>query len=103
MVGLGEQSSSPARAVKIGPDPRMIVPQHLLHRAHVELFIDQNRDAVADGKQRVEIMGYHEYRETQTASQIANQLVELPGRDRVEAGGGLVEEDDIGVEREGAR
>ena len=48
-------------------------------------------------------MGYHEYREAQTAPQVANQSVEIAGRDGIQPGRGLVEEDDFRVEGEGPR
>src|SRR6266446_7862066 len=103
MLGFGKQSSSPARAVEIGLDPRMVVLQHLFQRADADLLIDQNRNAIADRKQRVEVMGYHEYREAQTAPQVANQGIEIAGCDGIEPGRGLVEKDDFRVEREGSR
>src|ERR1700730_11507074 len=103
MLGFGEQSGSPARAVEIGLDPRMFVLQHLFQRADADLLIYQNRNAIADCKQRVEIMGYHEYRQAQTAPQVANQGVEIAGGDGIEPGRGLVEKDDFRVEGERPR
>src|SRR6266478_5804800 len=100
MLGFGEQSSSPARAVEIRLDPRMIVLQHLFQKADADLLIDQNRNAIADRKQRVEVMGNHEYRQAQTASQVANQGVEIAGGDGIEPGCGFVEKDDFRVEGE---
>ena len=82
MLGFGEQSGSPARAVEIGFDPRVIVLKHLFQRSDADLLIDQNRNAIADRKQRVEVMGYHEHRQAQTAPQVANQDVEIAGGHR---------------------
>src|SRR5213593_3619453 len=48
-------------------------------------------------------MGYHENRQAQSALQGAHQLVEVSGADRIEAGGGLIQEYQFGIERERAR
>src|ERR1700730_15452935 len=103
LLAFGEQSGSPARAVEIGLDPRMFVLQHLFQRADSDLLPYQNRNAIEDYKQRVEIIGYDKYRQAQTAPQIANQGVEIAGSDGIEPGRGLVEKDDLRIEREGPR
>src|SRR5206468_3480613 len=50
-----------------------------------------------------EIMGYHENRQAQSTLQGAHQFVEVPGADRVEPRGRLVQEHQFGIERERAR
>src|SRR5437660_7911271 len=102
MSGLRELGGSAARTVEIRLYPRMIVLQHLVQRAHAQLLVDKNRNPVAYGKQCVEVVGHHEYREAQTAPQIANQRVKIAGCDWIEPGGRLVEKDDIRIERKGA-
>ena len=76
----------------------MIVSQQLLQGADADLSVDQHGYPVADREQRVEIMSDHEYGETEAAPQIANQGVEIAGRDRVEPGRGLIEKDDLRIE-----
>ena len=48
ITGLGQQRGSPARTVKIGANPRMIVVQQLLQAANPNLMVDQNSDAITD-------------------------------------------------------
>ena len=83
--GSSERSSS-----EIGPD-----------RDHPPL--PQHRDAVADRVEAVEIVGDHEDGEAERVLQGGDQIVELARADRVEARGRLVEEQQIGVERQRAR
>src|SRR2546429_834650 len=68
-----------------------------------DLTVPQNRDAVAGRIKAVEVVGYHENRQAQSTLQGAHQFVEVPGADRIEPRGRLVEEHQFGIERERAR
>src|SRR5690349_13845948 len=92
-----------ARAVEIGLDPRVWVAHELGDCAYFQSFVDEGRDPVADRVETVEIVRHHEDGEAEAALQVAHQGVELAGADRVEAGGRLVEEEELGIERQGAR
>src|ERR1700739_146272 len=95
MFGFREQCRPPSRTMEIRSDPRMIVLQDLLQRPDAKLLVDQDGDAVADRKEGVEIVSDHEHGEAEATPQVANQDVEIPGGDRIEAGGGLVEKEDF--------
>src|SRR5215207_4531223 len=68
-----------------------------------DLTVPQIGDAVAGRIKAVEIVGYHENRQAQSALQGAHQLVEVPGADRIEPRGRLVQKHQFGIERERAR
>ena len=81
----------------------MGLPQHDLHRSFDQyLLVGENGDTVADRMQAVQIVGDHEDRQSQRRAQSQDQLVERRRADRIEAGRGLVEEQDLGIERERA-
>ena len=86
---------APARAVEVFPDPGMIVLQKFRHRADLDLLVHEHGDTVADRRQTVQIVGHHEDGQAQALLQAANQLVEGGGADRIEAGGRLVQEQDL--------
>ena len=52
--------------------------------------------------QRIEIVGDHDHGQAEAALQAADQPVERRGADRIEAGGRLVQEQDLRIERERA-
>jgi hypothetical protein len=92
-----------AGAVKIGGDPGVIDAKHLVHRAgHQNLLLGQHRDAVAGGVQGVKVMRYKKDRQAQRLLQRPDQGVELGRADRVKAGGGFIQKQDLRVERQGA-
>ena len=64
--------------------------------------VRERGDPVADQPQAVEVVGDHEHGQPQCLLERPDEAVELPGRDGIEAGGGLVEEDDVGIERQRA-
>eukprot|EP00659_Diplonema_papillatum_P005423 gene5423-8274_t len=68
---------------------------------HQYLFLRQHRYAVGDGVQRVEVVGDQEHAQAQRIAQGQDQLIEGGGADRVEAGGGFVEKQDVRVQRQG--
>src|SRR5215472_13518457 len=103
MFSFREERRPSARTMEVGSDPRMLVLQHLLERTDPNLLVDQNGHPIADRKQGVEIVRHHEYRQAEATPQVANQDVEIPSGDRVEAGGGLVEKNDFRIESKGAR
>ena len=90
--------------MKVGFEPWIVGLQEFFDfsdRRH--LAVAEHRDPVADGEQAVEIVGHHEDGEAQRLLQRADEIVEVAGRDRIEARGRLVEKDDLGIERERAR
>src|SRR6202030_1330406 len=82
--------------------PGMLGREHRRHRARgYYLAVCERRDAIADRIQAIQVMRYHENGQAQSLLKGADQVVEIRGPDRVEARGRLVEEYDLGVEREG--
>jgi hypothetical protein len=77
--------------------------QHLLHRPDSGALVDESRDPVGDRVQAIDVMRHQEDGKPHAALQIGDEPVEIGGGDRVEAGGRLVEEEQGGVERQGAR
>ena len=81
----------------------MIGGQHVLQWSkRGDPAVGQCCDAVADGGERVEIVRDHEDGEAKRPLQRSDQRVEFAGRDRIEARGGLVQEQQRGIERERA-
>ena len=80
----------------------MIVRDDPLERIDDYLAIHEHRDTVARPQECVQIMRDHDDRQVQRVSQVQHEIVERSGRDGIEAGSGLVEEQDRGVERERA-
>src|SRR5689334_24613500 len=60
------------------------------------------RSTVADLVEGIEVVGDQEHGEPQRLLQLLGQPVEGRGADRIEAGGRLVEEEQLGVERQRA-
>ena len=85
---------SAARAGEIGLDPGVRIAHQFRDCADFHLFVDEHRDAVADRIAAVEVVRHHEHGQAEALLQVADQLVEGRGADRVEPGGRLVEEDD---------
>jgi hypothetical protein len=83
-------------------NPRMIVLEQLLQCADAKLLVDQHGDPIANREKGVEIMGHHEYGETEAAFQIPDQFVKAAGSDRIEPGRGFVEKNDLRIESERA-
>ncbi len=81
----------------------MGVGADFVQRSDDHLLVQEYRDPVGDRAQRVDVVGDHHDAERQGALQVADQLVELRRPDRIEAGGGLVEEQHVGIEGDGAR
>src|SRR5664279_190531 len=92
-----------ATAAEVGLDPGMVRGAHRRHRpVGNDATVGEHGDAVAGGGEGFEIVGHHEDGETQCLLQRADEPVEVAGGDGVEAGGRLIEEDDLRVERQGA-
>src|SRR3546814_5478413 len=82
-----------SRPVEIILYPRMLGGKQFRDGAdRDDLFLRQHRDPVAGRIERVEIVGDEEDGEPHRVGELADQLVELGGADRVEPGGRLVEE-----------
>ena len=78
--------------------------RHLVDRAvGDDLSGVQGDRPVGDRPERVEVVRHHHHGEREAVGKRANQPVEGAGADRIEAGRRLVEEEDLGLEREGAR
>ena len=90
--------------MKVLAHPRVIRVKHRLHGADDQHpFFGQDGDTVANRVQAVQVVGHHEHGEAEGPLQAEHELIKGGGADRIEAGGGLVEEQDVGVERERAR
>ncbi len=62
VLGHSMQHARP-RAMEIGFQPRMLRPEHRIHRSGFKnLALAKDRDPVADRVKAVEVMGYHENR-----------------------------------------
>src|SRR5687767_13158321 len=92
-----------ARPVEVLLDPGMLVLEQLVDGTYFALLIDQYGDPVGDRYQRIEVVRHHEHGEAEALLEIADQHVEIGGADGVEPGRGLVEKQDVGVERQRAR
>ena len=57
---------------------------------------------VADGEEAGQLVTDDDDRGTQATNQLENQVVEAPGGDRIKPCGGFVEEQNVGIESEGA-
>ncbi len=89
--------------MEVRADPLVVEVEHGLERPfHQDLLLAEHGDAVAGLEQAVEVVRHHVDGQTQRVAQGHDELVEIGGADRVEAGGRLVEEDDVGVERQGS-
>src|SRR5438034_1949010 len=82
---LPHDSAGPL-AVEISPQPRVLRGLHVGHRSCCNDFpVPQNGDAVTSGIKAIQIMGYHENGQPQSTLQGPDQLVKVPGPDRIEA------------------
>src|SRR5258708_3954018 len=70
--------------------------------ADLDGCVDENGNTIGDRVEAVEVVRHHEDGEFEAALQVADQQVEIGGADRIETGGRLVEEEDLGIERQGA-
>src|SRR5574337_3072 len=90
--------------MEIGFEPWIVGTQEFFNLSNGDdLAMAQHRDAVADGEQAVEVVGDHEDGEAKRLLQRGDEVVEIASRDRIEPGGRLVQKDDVGIERDGAR
>ncbi len=90
--------------MKILADPGVILGHHVVDcTGHQHLFLGQDGDPVAYGVEAVEVVRDHEHGQPQRRLQIFDQFVERRRPDRIEPGGGLVQEHDLRVERERPR
>ena len=96
--------SAATRSVEIILYPRMLGGKQFRDGADRDhLLFREHRDAVAGGVKRIEVVGDQEDGEPHRVGQLADQLVEFGGADRVEPRGRFVEEQQRGIEREAAR
>ena len=93
-------SAARARAVEIGMHPGLVHLEHVGDRAGDQ---DLLRASTAIRSQIVRRLSrsWVTMKTVRRASlQLADQLVEIGGADRIEPGGRLIEEDDLGIERQ---
>src|SRR3954469_9715920 len=93
-----------ARSLEIFLHPRLVEALDLVERiGNQHALLRDHGDAIADRVQRIEIVRDQEHREAKALAQRQDQLIERGRADRIEAGRRLVEEQDVGIERERAR
>lgn len=63
----------------------------------------EKSDAVGNAPQRIEIVGDDQHRQPESGAQFEHQLVKSGGTERIEAGGRLVEQQQLGIERQRPR
>ena len=76
----------------------MIVLQQLFHRTYHDVLVEQHGDAITNRIEAVQIVRHHENGEAEAVVQSLDEFVVVGGADRVEAGGRLVQEQQLGVE-----
>src|SRR5690349_10301977 len=97
ITALSLDSPRPGTA-EVALHPGMVEVEHILKRALDEnAVVGKHGNAVGNGVQAVEVMSDHEHGDSERVLERVDQFVELGGADRVEAGGRLVEEDDLRV------
>src|SRR6185437_1853479 len=74
---------------------------HCAGRDH--LVVGQNRDAVTDSMEAVEVVGHHEHRQPQGTLQCRYKAIEVTGADRIKARCRLVQKHDFRIESQSAR
>ena len=89
-----------ARAVEELPHRGLVHARQFGHRADgLHLALTQHRDAVGDLPQQVEVVGDHDDGEAHQVAQLAHQCID-PGRAlRIQAGGWLIEKQQLRIER----
>lgn len=93
-----------AFSAEIGLYPRFLALQHVVDGAFDQHFLlAEHGHPVASGEQRVEVMRHHVDGQIHRIAQLDHQLVELRRADRIETRCRLVEEDDVGIERQRPR
>ena len=95
---------APARAVEIFLDPRMAGGDQFGNRSdRDDALVRDHCHAVADFVESIEIVGNEEHRQAERFLEVAGQPVKLGRADRIETGGGFIEEQQFGIERQRAR
>src|SRR6266404_2150329 len=92
-----------ARTMEIVLHPGMWILHQFGHGSDTDLLVEQDGDPVADRHQAVEIVGYHDNRDTEAALQAQDQLIEIRRPDRIETGRWLVQKDDFRIQGQGPR
>src|SRR4029079_6984385 len=101
---MTQSRSTPPRSVKIFLYPRMIQSQEVRDRIDRNyLLIRKHGDPVADRNQRVEVVGNQEDRDVEPLLERRDELVERGCANWIEARGRLVEEQELGIERQRPR
>jgi hypothetical protein len=100
MLLSGGQRRAAARAVEVFVNPGVVGFRHLVDGIrHQHFLLRQHRHPIGDGVERVEVVGHQKHAQTQGIAQGQDQLIESRRANRVEAGGGLVEKQDVRVQR----
>src|SRR5690554_5312931 len=93
--------SAAAGAMEVILNPAVVGCSHAFERiSHQHALFRQHGDPVADRVQRVQVMGDQEYAEAEGVAQGENQLVEGCRSYGVQTGGGLVEKEDVRIQRQ---
>ena len=93
-----------APAVEELLDHRLLAgEQHLARAEHDKLAAEQHAQVVGHGAGRTDVVRDDQERRVGLRVEVDDQLVQVGDADRVEAGVRLVEQDDLGIEDEGAR
>jgi hypothetical protein len=101
---LGHADRPDLLGVQELPDDRLLRgEQHLAGTEHGEVLVVEQPDVVRDRARSVDVVGDDQERRVDLGVEVDDELVEEGGTDRVEAGVGLVEEHDLGVEDQGSR
>ncbi len=69
---------------------------------HHDALVEEDRDAVADGVQAVQVVGHHQNRETEAVAKPLHEFVVMRGANRIETGRRLVQEQKLRIEGQGA-
>src|SRR5258706_728273 len=99
LLPCGHRALRP-RPVEEFAGPRMIRTQELLERIGLHLAVGQDGDPVADGEKRRQVVRHDDDGDAEALVQPADERVDAARGERIEVGGGLVEEEDARIERE---
>jgi len=73
----------------------MIVRQHLVHRTYHDVLVEQHGDTITNRIEAVQIVRHHDNGEAEAVVQPFDEFVVVGRADRVEAGGRLVQEQQL--------
>src|SRR6476469_5922095 len=89
------------RVEELPHDGLLGAEQHLARSEHGEVLVVEQADVVRNGAGGVDVVRDDEERRVDLGVEVDEELVDVAGAHRVEAGVRLVDEEDLGVEHEG--